>query len=279
MTLVLAFDDVCFARDRRDILSDISWQVRCGEIAAILGPNGCGKSTLLRIASGYLWPQCGKVQLLGETLGQTALAPLRARIGMVEAAAVYPFDEQMTARDVVASGYFSALTLGYVHVTRRQAAHAGGLLEQVGLKGRAGQLYGTLSTGERLRCLLARALVRKPELLLLDEPTAGLDLPGREAILATLARLHRGAGGVARGGGRGSGPVMVTVTHHLEELLPGTDNVLLLAAGGRVVAGGKPEEVLTDVHMSAAYGVSIHVLRRHGRYSAHVDPATWDRLL
>ena len=279
MTPLLVFDNVRFARNRRTILAGISWQVRRGEIAAILGPNGCGKSTLLRIASGYLWPQSGKVQLLGQTLGEAALAPLRARVGMVEAAAVYPFDEQMTARDVVASGYSSALTLGYVRVTRRQAAHAGGLLEQVGLKGRAGQWYGTMSTGERLRCLLARALVRKPELLLLDEPTEGLDLPGREAILATLARLHRGAGGAARGGGRGGGPAMVTVTHHLEELLPGTGNVLLLSAGGRVVACGRPEEVLTNVHMSAAYGVAIHVVRRQGRYSAHVDPATWDRFL
>jgi iron complex transport system ATP-binding protein len=283
---VLCLHHVSFARSQRPILTDISWRVNAGEIAAILGPNGSGKSTLLRIISGYLWPQAGSVELLGDTFGEVPIAPLRARIGIVEATTLFPFDENMTAGDVVTSGYFSALTLGYLHPTPEQVAHAEHLLEQVGLTGHVGQLYATLSTGERLRCLLARALVRKPELLLLDEPTAGLDLPAREAILATLARLHRN-GQPGRPVNRKSpsepttpcGPAMITVTHHLEELLPGTGNVLLLSQAGAVVAQGSPEKVLTDRHMTEAFGVAIQVVQRHSRFHAHVDPAAWNDLL
>src|SRR6185295_2600491 len=112
---VLSLQNITFFREQRTILTDISWAVRPAEIAAILGPNGCGKSTLLRVASGYLWPQRGKVQLFGETFGEAPLAPLRARVGIVEAATVYPFDESMSAREVVVSGYFSTLTIGYRH--------------------------------------------------------------------------------------------------------------------------------------------------------------------
>ena len=137
-------------RRARPILTDISWQVMPGEIAAVLGANGCGKSTLLRIASGYLWPQRGTVQLFGGTYGEVPLAPLRARVGIVEATTVYPFDDTMTARDVAVSGYFSALTLGYVHPTAQQIGHAEILLAQVGLEKHRDQLYQTLSTGERL---------------------------------------------------------------------------------------------------------------------------------
>jgi len=269
MTNVLSLHNLSFSRDQRRILTNISWHVQPGQVAAILGPNGCGKSTLLRLIAGYLWPQAGTVQLLGETFGEVALAPLRARIGIVEATTVYPFDDTMSARDVVVSGYFSALTIGYVHPTPEQFAHAAHLLDQVGLATHSEQLYTTLSTGERLRCLLARALVRKPELLLLDEPTAGLDLPAREAVLATLARLHGAAGS----------PAMITITHHLEELLPATGNILLLSRTGTSVAQGPSERVLTNAHLSEAFGVPIQVVNRAGRYYAHVDPATWNDLL
>jgi len=269
----LLLQGVCFRRGERRILSDISWTVAPGEVAAILGANGCGKSTLLRIISGYLWPQQGSVTFLGQRFGEVALAPLRARVGIVEATTVYPFDETMTARDVVVSGYYSSLTLGYVRPRAEQFRHAEQLLDQVGLGTHVGQGYFTLSTGERLRTLLARALVRKPELLLLDEPTAGLDLPAREAILATLSRLHRESDKA------GQAPAMVTITHHLEELLPQTSNVLLLSRAGTALATGRPEEVLTDAHLTAAYGVKIHVGRQNGRYHAHVDPLAWEGLL
>jgi iron complex transport system ATP-binding protein len=253
----------------RPILTDISWSVAPKQIAAILGANGCGKSTLLRIACAYLWPQKGSVQLLGKTLGEAPVAPLRARMGIVEPTTIYPFDDTMTALDVAVSGYFSALTIGYVHPTADQWDHARHLLTQVGLSAQSSQLYFTLSTGQRMRCLIARALVRRPELLILDEPTTGLDLPAREAVLATLARLHK----------EPHGPAMITVTHHLEELLPDTHNILLLSTAGTTVAAGEPDSVLTDAHLSTAYNVPIHVAHQNGRYHAHVDPSTWADLL
>jgi iron complex transport system ATP-binding protein len=266
---VLAFEHIFFVRDQRQILRDITWSVAPRQIAAILGANGCGKSTLLRIACAYLWPQSGTVKLLGETLGEVPVAPLRARIGIVEPNAVYPFDDDMTALDVATSGYFSALTLGYIHPSGEQREHARHLLDQVGLGSRAGQLYYTLSTGQRMRALIARALVRRPELLLLDEPTAALDLPAREAVLATLARLHKLT----------HAPAIITVTHHLEELLPGTENILLLSTSGTTIASGAPATVLTSANLSAAYDIPIHVAHRNGRYHAHVDPGAWNDLL
>ncbi len=137
MPPVLAFQNLHFSRnagdETRPILTDISWSVQPKQIAAILGGNGCGKSTLLRIACAYLWPQRGTVQLLGKILGETAVAPLRARIGIVEATTIYSFDDDMSALDVAVSGYFSALTIGYVHPTAEQWDHARHLLEQVGL--------------------------------------------------------------------------------------------------------------------------------------------------
>ncbi|HVS71986.1 MAG TPA: ATP-binding cassette domain-containing protein [Phycisphaerae bacterium] len=270
---VLSLHGVHFARPSgevlRPILSDISWSVTPAQIAAVLGANGSGKSTLLRLAVGYLWPQQGTVKLLGQTLGETALAPLRARIGIVEPTTIYPFDENMTTRDVAVSGYFSALTIGYVHPTPDQWEHADHLLTQVGLAAQRDQIYFTLSTGQRMRALIARALVRKPELLILDEPTTGLDLPAREAVLATLARLHT----------RPNPPAIITVTHHLEELLPDTSNILLLSLDGRIVASGDPPQVLTAANLTAAYQMPIQVEQRNRRWSAHVDPRAWSELL
>jgi len=266
---VLSLQNISFSRGERPILQNLSWQVAPGEIAAVLGPNGSGKSTLLRIASGYLWPQHGTVQLLGQTFGETPIAPLRAQVGIVEASTVYPFDKHMSARDVVVSGYFSALTIAYAHPTEEQIHHASHLLTRVGLTGRAAQPFATMSTGERLRTLLARSLVRKPALLLLDEPTAGLDLPARESILATLTRLHQSTE---------NPPAMVTITHHLEELLPDTTNILLLAGDGSIRAQGTPQEVLTNENLSSAYGVPIQLSIQHNRYHAHVDPALWQDL-
>lgn len=297
MKPILSLDNLSFSRNSHPILQNISWHVQPGQIAAILGPNGCGKSTLLRIAAGYLWPQTGAVQLFGQTFGDAPIPLLRARLGIVEATTLYPFDDAMTAREVVLSGYSSALTLGFQKFTAAQSARALQLLEQVGLAGHAAQTYATMSTGERLRCLLARALVRKPDLLLLDEPTAGLDLPGRESILATLTRLHRGTkpslsnlkSQFSNPKSRSpipnshfpipSRPAMITITHHLEELLPGTSNILLLSAAGAPVATGHPRQVLTAKNLSTAFGIPIHVQHRHHRYSAHVNPKTWTTLL
>jgi len=262
---LLSLSAIAFSRGQRLILDNIHWSLAPGQSAAILGPNGCGKSTLLRIIAGYLWPSSGSVTVFNHTLGQYPLQKLRQRIGIVEATTLYPFDDQMTARDVVCSGFFAALTLGYVHPTAAQWQATAAALAHVGLPDRAGQPYNTLSTGQRMRCLIARALVRQPELLLFDEPTASLDLPGREAVLGALAHLRRSP----------TPPATIMVTHHLEDLLPDTANILLLAATGRVQCSGPPQTVLQSAPLTAAFQWPIHVLKRHGRYHAHADPQAW----
>jgi iron complex transport system ATP-binding protein len=263
---ILHLSSIHFTRSERLILDDINWSLQAHQSAAIVGPNGCGKSTLLRLISGYLWPSSGTISLFGHKFGEYPIPKLRDRIGIVEATAVYPFDENMTARDVVCSGFFSALTLGYIKPTSKQWQAADIALDHVALPDRAGQIYATLSTGQRMRCLIARALVRQPELLLFDEPTAGLDLPGRESVLATLHRLR----------GTPRPPATIIVTHHLEELLPETTNVLLLNGSGRAQCAGLPSKVLTNRHLTAAYQWPIHVIRRNGRYHAHADPKSWE---
>jgi iron complex transport system ATP-binding protein len=270
MPPILTLSNLSFFRNDRPILQNINWSVAQASVAAVVGPNGCGKSTLLRLISGYLWPTTGSISLLGHTLGQYPLQKLRQRIGIVEATTVYPFDEIMTALDVAVSGYFSSLSIAYVSPTPEQFSHARQTLASVGLADCAAQLFSTLSTGQRLRVLIARALVRRPELLVLDEPTAGLDLPARESVLATVNTLaHQ----------QQNRPAIIIVTHHLEELLPDTSNILLLSLAGQIIASGPPAQVLTDAHMTAAYDWPIQVHQINSRYHAHTNPATWRELL
>jgi iron complex transport system ATP-binding protein len=264
----LELNAVTFERQDAMILTAIHWTVQRRQSAAIIGPNGCGKSTLLRIAAGYLWPTRGEVKVLGKRLGAYPISRLRQRMALIEAAAVYPFDQTMTTLDVACSGFFGTLTIAYCHPTPRQWKTARQTLEDVGLAGRENQLWSTLSTGQRMRTLIGRALLNRPELILFDEPSAGLDLPARETLLALLTQLRIGP----------AAPAIVMVTHHLEELLPETSNVLLLGGGGRVVAAGPASHVITARNLTDAYGWPIHPRHRHGRYFAHAKPQPWPHL-
>ena len=264
----LELNHVTFSHQDTVILGAIHWTVQRQQTAAIIGPNGCGKSTLLRIAAGYLWPTRGKVKVLGKMLGAYPINRLRQRMALIEAAAIYPFDHTMTTLDVACTGFFGTLTIAYCKPTLRQWKAAHQTLQDVGLGGREKQLWSTLSTGQRMRALIGRALLNRPELLLLDEPSAGLDLPARETLLALLTQLQAGP----------HAPAMVVVTHHLEELLPQTSNVLLLGTGGRVVAAGPAASVITAKNLTDAYGWPIAPRRRHGRYFAHARPQPWPHL-
>ena len=264
----IELENACFRRGGRDILASLCWSVPAGSVAAILGPNGCGKTTLLRLITGYAFPTRGTIRCLGERLGRVDVHSLRRRIGIVDPTNPFRTEGRVTVRDVVVSGYFGTLTIDYDSPTQEQFAMAEAALDQVGLGDRQQQRFGTLSTGEQRRALLARALVDQPEMLLLDEPTAGLDLLARETMLATVERLRQ------------IHPCMTVmmVTHHLEELSPSTSEVLLLAQG-RGEASGEPHDVLQSDAVSRAFGCPVDVRQTNGRWTWRVDPQTWNSLL
>jgi iron complex transport system ATP-binding protein len=244
-------------RRRQPILTEIDWTVRAGEQWAILGPNGAGKSTLLDLAAGRRHPSRGRVEILGETVGRVDLRALRERIGHVDVKTEVAFNPRRTAREVVLSGVTGTIQLLEERLDDAARARAADLLDQFGCAEVAGRPFVLCSQGERRRILLARALMRRPSLLLLDEPAAGLDLPGREALLAALALLA----------GEQPAPAVVLVTHHLEEL-PTTVTHALLLARGRVCACGAAPTVLADEPLGECFGVSVTATRHDGRWSA-----------
>jgi iron complex transport system ATP-binding protein len=260
--------EVGFQRAGRWILRDLNWSVPAGACAAILGPNGSGKSTLTRIIAGHLWPTHGEVSVLGQTFGQVDLHALRRDLRLVQSASPVEMDPDLTGHDVVLTGFFGTVGL-YDPVTDAMRAAASQVLDRVGLRHVADHRFSTLSSGERMRCLIARALVVRPKLLLLDEPTAGLDLLAREQVLATVQGLFESDD---------DPPAVVFITHHLEELPPATGDVLLLSDGG-AAAQGLPERVLQASVLSPVYGCPMEVSQVGGRYYAQVHPGAWDGLL
>ena len=240
-------------RSGREILRDINWTLPAGACAGILGPNGSGKSTLVRVIMGQIWPTSGSVAVLGHMFGETDLNELRESIRLVQTASIVEFDPEDTALRVVLTGFFGTVGL-FKPITPAMERRAMSMLKQVGLITEAPQPFRTLSSGERIRCLIARALVIKPKLLILDEPTAGLDLLAREQVLRAVQKLVTT-----------SGPALLMITHHIEELLPQTTQVLVLNEG-TVAAAGSPEAVLKPALLSRVYQCPVHVSRHGGRY-------------
>jgi iron complex transport system ATP-binding protein len=262
--LAIELRKVTVKRGRRAILKNISWTVPAGSCAAILGPNGSGKSTLARVIMGQIWPTAGDVSVLGEKFGQTDLNHLRESIRLVQPSAALEFDPEESTLHIVLTGFFGTVGL-YDPVTPAMQRRARLLVNRVGLKKEISQPYRTLSSGERMRCLIARALVIQPRLLILDEPTAGLDLLAREQVLATIQQL------VSR---TTQPPAVLMITHHVEDLLPETSQVLLLD-DGKAVAAGKPSRVLLPSVLSKAYQCPVQVSRRGGRFWLQVHPSAW----
>nr|WP_208027766.1 ATP-binding cassette domain-containing protein [Rhabdothermincola sediminis] len=253
-------------RGAQVILDGVDWVVQSGERWVVLGPNGSGKTSLLRIASLWLHPTSGQVRVFGHQLGRTDVRRLRGRIGVASAGSADQLRPSLTALEVVMTGRYAALEPWWHTYDDADRTRAAELLDRMGVGARTAHGLGSLSSGERQRVLLARALMAEPDLVLLDEPTAGLDLPGREELVASLDDLAADP----------STPPTVLVTHHVEEIPPCFTHALLLSAG-RVQACGAIREVLTAEALSACMRMAVQLDRdpTSGRLSARArrEPA------
>jgi len=258
--LVIVVEGVTVRRGGTHLLRDVSWRVAADERWVVLGPNGAGKTTLLGLAAGRLHPTTGVVHVLGERLGRTDLSELRTRIGLATMTLTERIPPDETVHDVVVTASWSVVGRFRERYDPIDEARARALLDQVGMAPLAHRRYGTLSEGERKRTLLARALMTDPELLLLDEPAAGLDLAGREDLVGRLAQLAHDP----------DAPALVLVTHHVEEIPPGFTHALLLREG-TVVAQGPLTEVVTGEHLSKTFGMPLRVRHEDGRITARAE--------
>jgi iron complex transport system ATP-binding protein len=254
---VLQFADVTVRRGAATLLDRVSWTVEEDERWAVLGPNGAGKTTLLQIAAAHLHPTSGTAYVLGERLGGVDVFELRPRIGLASSFLAERIPGGELVRDVVVSAGYSVLGRWREAYGRLDVRRAVGLLDRVGVGGFAERTFGTLSQGEKARVQIARALMTDPELLLLDEPAAGMDLGGREDLLRRLTRFAEDP----------EAPASVLVSHHVEELPPGITHALLLR-DGRVVASGLAADVLTDEPLSETFALKLAVERSDGRWFA-----------
>jgi iron complex transport system ATP-binding protein len=238
------------------VLHHIDWEVGPGEYWVVLGPNGSGKTTVFELASGYLHPTRGTVDILGHRLGQVDVRRLRAHIGLVSTAVAKKLVPAITATDVVMSALHGALEPWWHRYSEAERQRARSLLGDAGFEAIADRPFGVLSDGERQQVLLARALMTAPALLLLDEPAAGLDVGGRERLVASLTRLV----------GDAAAPPIVMITHHVEEIPVGFTHVLLLQAG-RVVAAGPIDATLHEAALSATFGLPLVLEGAAGRWA------------
>ncbi|MFE9785129.1 ABC transporter ATP-binding protein [Nocardia salmonicida] len=255
--LLIDFSDVTIRRSGRTLVGPVSWQVELDERWVVLGPNGAGKTSLLRMAAAELHPTSGNANLLGETLGRVDVSELRPRIGLSSAAVAsrIPVDEKVS--DLVVSAGYAVLGRWRERYEDIDTERAVDMLETLGAEHLSDRTYGTLSEGERKRVLIARALMTDPELLLLDEPAAGLDLGGREELVERLGDLAADP----------DAPAIVLVTHHVEEIPPGFTHALLLKEG-EVVGQGLLGDVLTAENLSSAFSQQIALDRIDGRWFA-----------
>ena len=257
MGVVLDLDRVGVRRGTAWILSDLTWRVEDDQRWVLLGPNGAGKSTLLSIAATRQHPTTGSARILGETMGMSDVFDLRPRIGLVGAGLSESISARERVRDVVLTASWGMTGRWREEYDAADARRADRLLNLLGVADLAERRFGTLSDGERKRSLIARALMSDPELLLLDEPAAGLDLGGREQLVGRLSATALDP----------TAPTTVLVTHHVEEIPLGVTHALLLR-DGRSIAQGPVEAVLVNEALSAAYGLPLEVQRRDGRWAA-----------
>jgi len=255
--LVISIDGATVVRGTAELLRGVSWRVELDERWVVLGPNGAGKTTLLNLAAARLFPTRGTVRVLGETLGRVDVNELRTRVGLTTVGLHDRIPTDEAVLDVVQTAAWGVVGRFRESYHALDTERARELLNQLGAAGLVDRRYGTLSEGERKRVQIARALMTDPELLLLDEPAAGLDLGGREDLVRRLSALAADP----------ESPALVLVTHHVEEIPPGFDRALLLRQGA-VVAQGPIHEVLTGENLSAAFDVPLTVSFAAGRFTA-----------
>lgn len=258
--IILSVGRLRVERDGTVILDDATWQVRSGEHWVMLGANGSGKTSLLSALTGYLMPTAGEIKLLGEIYGQSDWRELRKKIGLVSSSLRQMMNDEEPALETVASGKYAMIDF-WGRVSRAEKAAALQLLRQAECEYLAARSWRVLSQGERQRVLVARALMAKPRVLILDEPCAGLDPAAREHFLQFLQRL----------GSRKSAPTLVLVTHHVEEIMPVFSRVLILK-NGRVLASGTKRTVLNSANLSKAFGAGTQLRRPGGRFWLKIKP-------
>lgn len=254
---VLALNDVSLHRGSTQILSHVTWTVSEGQHWVLLGPNGAGKTTIARMAAARLFPSSGTVEVLDDTLGRVDLSELHPRIGLTSSALAHSVLADETVESVVLSASYGRIGVWREEYEGFDVERAHALLEALGAGELIQRRWGSLSSGERKRVEIARALMPDPELLILDEPASGLDVAGRELLLAALSEIIAAPGS----------PTMVLVTHHLEEIPVGFTHALALR-DGQVTGAGPLETVLTDEVMSATFGLPLEVTEDRGRYHA-----------
>ena len=254
---VLELLDVHRTIDGVEILRGVDWTVTPGQHWVVLGPNGCGKTTLIRVASMWLHPSAGTVRVLGHELGRTDVRRLRERIGFASAAMADLLRPDVTVRDAVMAARHGALETWWHDYDDGDRIRAEVALDRTGVAHLADRRFGTCSSGERQRVLVARALSTDPDVVLLDEPTAALDLAGRERLVGVLRDLATDP----------ATPPMALVTHHVEEIPDGFTHVLMLRDGA-TLAQGPIEGVLTDELLTACFGLPLRLERHRGRYTA-----------
>ncbi|MEO3853461.1 ABC transporter ATP-binding protein [Acrocarpospora macrocephala] len=255
---VLRLQDVAVRRDGATLLGGIEWTVREDERWVVIGPNGAGKTTLLQVAAALLFPTEGSVEILGERLGQTDVFELRPRIGLASSALAERVPPEEKVIDLVITASYAILGRWNEEYDSNDVTRAVELIDQLGCAHLIRRRFGTLSEGERKRVQIARALMPDPELLLLDEPAAGLDVAAREDLVRRLSALALDA----------KSPTMVLVTHHVEEVPAGFTHVMLLRHGS-VVAQGPLEQVMNSDNLSKTFGVPLSLDRGdNGRWYA-----------
>ncbi|MBP2099338.1 ABC transporter ATP-binding protein [Enterococcus rivorum] len=242
------FKNVSFIRDGKKLLNNINWKVENKQNWAIIGLNGAGKTLLLQLICGYLWPSSGCLEVLNQTFGQTSIPDLQRRIGWVSTALQYQIKNGETAEKIVLSGKFASIGI-YEYYSDKDLNQAKEILKKAGGSSLVGKKYQVLSQGERQLVLISRALMARPELLILDEPCNGLDLFAREKLLKQIQAIAE----------EPNSPTLLYVSHHTEEILPCFEHLMLLK-DGTIFAQGMQQELFTEAKLSEFYSDSIEII-------------------